>query len=64
MAMAGGFMGCGWRRWSDEVGLERLMATVLAWEEWDSVYAKVVRGTVWLMQRESDGGAGVALEGR
>ena len=35
----GGFMGCGWRRWSDEVGLERLTATVQAWEEWDTVYA-------------------------
>ena len=40
----GGFMGCGWRRWSDEVGLERLMAVILAWEEWGTVFARVVRG--------------------
>ena len=35
----GGFMGCGWRRWSDEVGLERLLAVIRAWEEHDTVYA-------------------------
>ena len=60
----GGFMGCGWRRWSDEVGFERLGAVVRAWEEWDTVYARVVRGAAWRMQRESDGGAGVVLDGR
>ena len=60
----GGLMGCGWRRWSDEVGFERLTAVVQAWEEHGSVYARVVRGAVWRMQRESDGCVGVALEGR
>ena len=60
----GGFMGCGWRRWSDEVGIERLLAVVQAWEEHTTVYARVVRGAVWQMQRESDGGVGVALAGR
>ena len=46
------------------MGLERLLAVIRAWEEHETVYAKVVRGAMWRMQRESDEGVGVALVGK
>jgi hypothetical protein len=39
-------MGCGWKRWTDEVDIERLMAVQAAWQENTTVFAKVMRGTV------------------
>jgi hypothetical protein len=39
-------MGCGWKRWKDEVGIERLKIVQSAWQGKNSVFAKVVRGAV------------------
>jgi hypothetical protein len=44
-------MGCGWKRWKDEVGIERLKIAQAAWQEKKSVFAKVVRGAVWCAQK-------------
>ena len=48
----GGYMGCGWRRWRDEVGIERVKIIAMAWEEWDTTFARVMRGAVAQMQEE------------
>ena len=48
----GGYMGCGWRRWRDEVGIERIKIIAMAWEEWDTTFARVMRGAVAQMQEE------------
>ena len=48
----GGYMGCGWKRWSDEVGIAKLQMLLTAWEETDTTFSKVVRGAVWKMQSE------------
>ena len=48
----GGYMGCGWRRWRDEVGIERVKIVAMAWEEWDTTFARVMRGAVAQMQAE------------
>jgi hypothetical protein len=38
-------MGCGWKRWKDEVGIERLkIVQQAAWQEKATVFAKVMRG--------------------
>ena len=50
----GGYMGCGWRRWRDEVGIERVKIIAMAWEEWDTTFARVMRGAV---RRTDAGGA-------
>ena len=49
----GGYMGCGWKRWKDEVGIERLKIVQAAWQEKKSVFSKVVRGAVWCAQKSS-----------
>jgi hypothetical protein len=46
-------MGCGWKRWRNEAGIERLRIFQMAWQETDSVFAKVMRGAVWQLQQES-----------
>ena len=46
-------MGCGWKRWKDEVGIERLKIVQAAWQEKTSVFSKVVRGAVWCAQKGS-----------
>jgi hypothetical protein len=43
-------MGCGWKRWKDEVGIERLEIVQAAWQETTTVFAKVMRGAVWCTQ--------------
>ena len=48
----GGYMGCGWRRWRDEVGIERVKILAMAWEEWDTTFGRVMRGAVAQMQKE------------
>ena len=48
----GGYMGCGWRRWRDEVGIERVKIVAMAYEEWDTTFAKVMKGAVAQMQEE------------
>ena len=40
----GGYMGCGWKRWSDEVGIAKLQMLLTAWEEKDTTFSKVMRG--------------------
>jgi hypothetical protein len=52
--LSGGYMGCGWKRWRDEAGIERLRIFQMAWQERDSVFAKVMRGAVWQLQQDSD----------
>jgi hypothetical protein len=59
----GGYMGCGWKKWSDEAGIERLRILQLAWQEHDSVFGKVMRGDVWQMQIDS-GASELVLESR
>jgi hypothetical protein len=46
-------MGCGWKRWKDEVGIERLkiVSTSSVAREKASVSSKVVRGAVWCAQK-------------
>ena len=51
----GGFMGCGWRKWQDEVNIERLKILMLAWEEPNTVFGKVMRGAMATMQAECPG---------
>ena len=51
----GGYMGCGWRRWRDEVGVERVKVLAMAWEEWDTTFARVMRGAVAQLQEGGDG---------
>jgi hypothetical protein len=46
-------MGCGWKRWKDEVGIERLKIVQAAWQEKTTVFAKVMRGAVWSTQLKS-----------
>jgi hypothetical protein len=45
-ALYGGYMGCGWKRWQDEAGIERLRILQMAWQERGSVFAKAMRGAV------------------
>jgi len=56
-------VGCGWKRWSDEAGIERLRILQLAWQEHDTVFGKVMRGAVWQMQIDS-GSSDLVLESR
>jgi hypothetical protein len=42
----GGYMECGWKRWRDEAGKERLRILQMA-------FAKVMRGAVWQLQQDS-----------
>jgi hypothetical protein len=57
----GGYMGCGWKRCKDEVGIERLKIVQAAWQEKTSVFLKVVRGAVWCAQKSSVA-SGLVLE--
>jgi hypothetical protein len=57
----GGYMGCGWKRWRDEPGIERPRILQIAWQEKDSVFAKVMRGAVWQLQQDS-GASDLVLE--
>ena len=59
----GGYMGCGWKRWKDEVGIERLKIVQAAWQEKTTVFAKVMRGAVWSTQLQSSAD-GLILETR
>jgi hypothetical protein len=60
----GGYMGCGWKKWSDEAGIKRLRILQLAWQEHDSVFGKaIMQGAVWQMQIGS-GASDLALESR
>ena len=43
----GGFMGCGWRKWQDEVNLERLKILITAWEERTTVFGRMMRPIEW-----------------
>jgi hypothetical protein len=56
-------MGCGWKEWSDEAGIERSRILQLAWQEYDTVFGKVMRGAVWQMQIDS-GSSDLVLESR
>jgi hypothetical protein len=47
-------MGYGWKRWKDEVGIERLKMVQAAWQEKTTVFAKVMRGAVWCTQSKSN----------
>jgi hypothetical protein len=38
----GGYMGYGWKKWSDEAGIERLRILQLAWQEHDTVFGKAM----------------------
>jgi hypothetical protein len=45
-------MGCGWKRWKDEVGIERLKIVQAAWQEKKPVFSKVVRGAMWCVRKK------------
>ena len=57
-------MGCGWKRWSDEVGIAKLQMLLTAWEEKDTTFSKVMRGAVWKMQSEVGARRELVLNGR
>jgi hypothetical protein len=59
----GGYMGCGWKQWRDEAGIERLRIVLqMAWQKRGSVFAKVMRGAVWQLQQDS-GASDLVLAG-
>ena len=41
----GGYMGCGWKKWSDGAGIERLRILQLAWQGHDTVFGEVTHST-------------------
>jgi hypothetical protein len=46
-------MGCGRKRWKDEVRVKRLKIVQAAWQEKTTVFAKIMRGVVWCTQIKS-----------
>ena len=57
----GGYMGCGWKKWSDEVNIERLKMVLQGWQEENTTYGEVIRGALHQLQT-TRGGAGLVME--
>ena len=54
-------MGCGWKKWSDEVNIERLKMVLQGWQEENTTYGEVIRGALHQLQT-TRGGAGLVME--
>jgi hypothetical protein len=53
-------MGCGWKKWSGEVNIERIKVVLQGWQEENTmhIYGSVIRGAVHQLQQTRGEGLG------